>query len=223
MHNAVAGAVVVAAPFALPHTPFTGGSFSGAEHCAVLPPLAPAHDQVQGPLPPTADAEPALHSPAAGAAGVATPFAAPQAPFTRPGGICAEHAALTPLFAPWHVQLHGPVPETAVGVPPLHSPVLGAEAVWVPFALPQTPFAMPPRMEAEHDAEAPPPPPKQVHVHGPVPCTLKVCPALHRFEVGIVTVAMPSAAPHVPGYLQMPAIHVAPGAAEHEVPSALFA
>jgi hypothetical protein len=224
-HSPDDGAVAVAPPFALPHTPFTGGSFSGAEHCAVLPPLPPAHDQVHGPLPATEDAEPLLHNPIDGAVIVATPFAAPHAPFEKPAGTGAEHEALFGLFAPWHVQVHGPVPETAVGVPPLQSPVFGVLVACTPFALPQAPSAIPLSTGAEHMTFAPPLPPKHVHIHGPLPVTLMVCPTLQRFAVGIVTVATPFAEPHTAAntYWQMPPMHVAPGPAEHEVPSSLLA
>ncbi len=56
------GAVAPEVPFADPHTPLTGTLHSAEEQLAVLPPLAPAHVHVHGPLPATALAEPVLHS-----------------------------------------------------------------------------------------------------------------------------------------------------------------
>ena len=59
----------------------------GAEHCAVLPPLLPAHIHDHGPVPPTADAVPALQRPVVGAELTATPFEEPHAPFTGAIGV----------------------------------------------------------------------------------------------------------------------------------------
>jgi hypothetical protein len=54
---------------------------NGAEHDAVVPGLATAHDHAHGPEPETAEAVPVLHRLLVGAAATAVPFAAPHAPF----------------------------------------------------------------------------------------------------------------------------------------------
>jgi hypothetical protein len=73
------GALLVGTPFADPHWPFTGGfCASGAEHCAVVPPPVPMQLQVQGPVPLTVDAVPALHIPELAVVVLATPFAGPH-------------------------------------------------------------------------------------------------------------------------------------------------
>jgi hypothetical protein len=54
---------------------------NGAEHDAVVPGLATAHDHAHGPEPETAEAVPVLHRPLVGAVATAVPFAAPHAPF----------------------------------------------------------------------------------------------------------------------------------------------
>src|SRR5581483_6856902 len=114
-------------------------------------------------------------------------------------------------------------PATAVGVPALHSPVFGAVEVGTPSALPQAPGTEPPSTGAEHCADAPPAPPKQGHVHGPVPFTLMLMPALHRPIDGGVGVATPLAGPQAPAYWQPPALHSPFGPAVQAVPSGLGA
>ena len=57
----------------------------GAEHCAVLPPLLSAHIHDHGPVPPTADAVPALQRSVVGAELTATPLEEPHEPLTLDG------------------------------------------------------------------------------------------------------------------------------------------
>src|SRR5438270_8505626 len=52
----------------------------------------------------------------------------------------AEHEAVLPPFWPLHCQYHGPLPVTAVAVPALHRPEVGAVVVGTPFAGPHTPL-----------------------------------------------------------------------------------
>lgn len=58
------GLVAVLTPFAVPHTPLMERL---AAQLAVIPPLVPAHVQFHGPVPLTAEAEPAEQSPDDGA------------------------------------------------------------------------------------------------------------------------------------------------------------
>ena len=73
------GAVLTDAPFALPHAPFVS---SKAEQLAVVPPLEPAQVQLQGPLPLTLEAVPALQRFAVGALVRSAAFEEPHAPLT---------------------------------------------------------------------------------------------------------------------------------------------
>jgi hypothetical protein len=56
--------------------------------------------------------------------------------------LLALQFGLTPPYSPLHVQFHGPVPATAVGVPELQRLVVGTVATVVPLALPQDPFTL---------------------------------------------------------------------------------
>jgi len=69
----------------------------------VLPPLLPAQDHVQGPVPETDDAVPALHRPDVGALTRSAPFEEPQAPLTPalPGAEDRDQAL--------PVQIHQPL------------------------------------------------------------------------------------------------------------------
>src|SRR6266436_4434541 len=75
---------------------------TGAEHCAVVPPLEPAQLQFHGPLPVTAEAAPVLHRFVLGAVLTATPLAEPHWPFTIVG-----RGSLVPT-QPEPFQLHQP-------------------------------------------------------------------------------------------------------------------
>jgi hypothetical protein len=191
-HRPVVGFELAATPFAGPHCPLLPDA-TGAEHDAFVPPLTPAQLQFQGPLPDTADAVPALQRPLTGAALVTIPFAGPHAPFTDTAG--AEQDAFLPPPAPLQVQLHGPVPLTAVAVPALHSPPDGAVAAGTPLAGPHAPFAT---SGAEQDAAVPPLMPRQLHIHGPLPLRFAAVPAEHSPVDGAVPVPTPFAAPHAP-------------------------
>jgi hypothetical protein len=74
----VEGALATVVPFAVPQVPLVN---TGAEQEVVVPPLLPAHDHVQGPVPATLDAVPAVQRLVAGAAVTPTLFALPHAPF----------------------------------------------------------------------------------------------------------------------------------------------
>ena len=52
---------------------------------AVVPPLAPAHDHVQGPVPATTEGVPTLQSPVDGFDATVVPLVGPQTPFTGAG------------------------------------------------------------------------------------------------------------------------------------------
>jgi hypothetical protein len=132
------GALVRVAPFEEPHAPFTGGADATivAEQIATVPPLLPAQVQLQGPLPLTADAVPALHRFAVGAVLTVPLFALPQAPFVSSK---AEHLAVVPPLLPTQVQLQGPLPLTADAVPALQRLADGAVTA-TPAAAPHNPF-----------------------------------------------------------------------------------
>ena len=51
---------------------------------------------------------------------------------------------------------------------------------------------------SEHDAVLPPLLPPQVQLHGPLPATAEVVPAVHRLAVGLVLTEAPFAVPHAP-------------------------
>ncbi len=157
-HRPVDGAEYVPTPFADPHTAFTR---SGAEHDAFVPPFTPLQFQLHGPEPPTAVAVPAEQRFEEGAEVTPTPFADPHTPFCMSG---AEHDVFVPPFAPLQSHVHGPVPETAVGVPFTQRLELGADIVPTPFALPHVPLMAQSGLAFEQLAVVPPPDPTQFHV-----------------------------------------------------------
>jgi hypothetical protein len=96
LQRLVVGALLTATPFAGPHCPFTGGAGGGgggeascATQVAVFPPLLPTQVQVQGPLPVTAVAVPALQRLVVGALVRLVPFEESHTPVTRLGCFCA--------------------------------------------------------------------------------------------------------------------------------------
>ena len=52
----------------------------------------------------------------------------------------AEHKVVVPPFDPIQPQVHGPIPLTAVAVPPLQRFVVGAVVDVCPFDAPQAPL-----------------------------------------------------------------------------------
>jgi len=103
----------------LPLPPPLEAEERGAEQVAAEPPFDPAQLQFHGPLPLTAEAEPVVQSPLAGALLTATPFAEPHAPFTGAGGSFAAQIAMVPPLLPRQLQFQGPLPVTVVAVPAL--------------------------------------------------------------------------------------------------------
>jgi hypothetical protein len=196
LHRPVVGALLTVVPLDGPHCPFTTTS-SGAEHDALAPPFDPAQVQFHGPLPLRAEAAPVEQRLIVGALPVATPFAAPQAPFTSGRVLFAEHEAVVPLFAPAQVQFQGPLPLSTEAVPVLHRPVVGGLATLVPFAAPHCPFTGT-STGAEHDALAPPFDPAELQLHGPLPLSAEAVPVEQRLVVGALPVATPLAAPQTP-------------------------
>jgi hypothetical protein len=129
----VLGADDTATPFALPQLPATS---NGAKHDAVWPPLLPAQDHFQGPLPETDVADPEAHNSVAGTDVAPTPLAPPHAPATSNG---AEHEAVWPSPVPVQDHVHGPLPETDVAEPPAQRPRVGAAVAPAPSAAPHWP------------------------------------------------------------------------------------
>ena len=110
----------------------------------------------------------------------------------------AVHVAVDPPFAPSHVQLHGPVPVTAVGDPVVQKLVVGAVVKVHLSLLPQVPLTGAGVKLAEHVAVAPPLVPVQVQFQGPVPVTAVGDPVLQKLIVGAVVNVPLSLEPHVP-------------------------
>jgi hypothetical protein len=113
--------------------------FFGALHEALAPPQTPVQDQDQGPVPLTADAVPALQSPVVGLVSNIPPFEVPHEAATA-AVLLELQDAFVPPPAPLQVHVQGPVPLTAVAVPVLQNPVVGAVQAEPPLAEPQEPL-----------------------------------------------------------------------------------
>ena len=137
LHRLVVGAFVTSVPFAEPQAPLI---LSRAEQLAVEPPFEPAQFQLQGPVPLTAEAAPALQRPVVGTLVRPAPFDVPQLPLTAAGSTGAVQLAVVPLLLPVQLQLHGPLPLTAEAVPAEHKPLAGALLAATPLAEPQAPL-----------------------------------------------------------------------------------
>ena len=112
---------------------------------AVQNPFDPAQLQLQGPLPPTAEADPVVQSPLVGAVLTATPFAGPHTPFTGwEATFVAEQVAVVPPLLPAQFQLQGPPPVTVDAVPALQRLAVGALDRLDPFEAPHAPLTLPP-------------------------------------------------------------------------------
>lgn len=121
-----------------------------------------------------------------------------QSPGLVSADLAAVHFAVDPPFAPSHVQLHGPVPVTAVGAPVVQKLVVGA-VVNVPLSLlPQVPLTGAGVKLAEHVAVAPPLVPVHVQFHGPVPVIVVAVPVLQKLIVGAVVNVPLSLEPQAP-------------------------
>ena len=108
---------------------------TGATQDDALPPLAPEHVHVQGPLPLTTPVIPEEHKPLCGLTRVDVPLAGPQAPSIGEGGSRgAVQLTLIPPFSPRQLQFQGPLPAVVVAVPPEQSPSTGAEVAVAPLA-----------------------------------------------------------------------------------------
>ena len=91
LQRPVVGALLTVELFAEPHTPLTAVTFSDAEHWADVPPPVPLQFQLNGPLPVTNDAVPAVHRLPVGMLVTVVLLAEPQAPLT---------GVTTPLLEP---------------------------------------------------------------------------------------------------------------------------
>jgi len=103
-----------------------------------------------------------------------------------------------PPIEPVHVQFHGPLPATLVGVPLEHKLLVGAWLAIIPLAEPQTPLIAAAATPALHVETEPPFVPVQVQLHGPVPETADGAPALQRLLVGAFANWPVLAAPQTP-------------------------
>jgi hypothetical protein len=194
----VVGAVVRDTPLAVPQVPVTGTVETVALQDAVVPPFAPVHDQVHGPVPATVVAVPAVQRPVVGVEVTAVPLVVPQEPLVNTRDLGAVQLAVVPPLIPVHDHVHGPVPATVVAVPVVQRPVVGVESTATPLAVPQAPLAGVAVFEAVQLAVVPPPVPVHDHVHGPVPATVEAVPTVQRPVVGIVATVVPLAVPQVP-------------------------
>ena len=148
------GVEVAPTPFADPHTPFC---ISGAEHDALVPPLAPLQFHVQGPVPDTAVAVPDEQRLELGALIVPVPFAEPHVPFTAQSGLAFEQLAFDPPPEPLQFQVRV-VPQA---VAPLSLATVPDEQA---PGLPHTPLTTQTGLVLEQLAFDPPPEPLHVHV-----------------------------------------------------------
>jgi hypothetical protein len=167
-------------------------STGGAEHCAVMPPLAPVQVHDQGPVPATADAVPAVQSPVVGAAVKSAPLDAPQVPLVINK---AEQLVVVPVLAPVQVHDQGPVPLTAEDVPAEQRPVVGLLVKSAPFDAPQVPFTV---IRAVQLPVVPPFVPAQVHDHGPLPVMIEAVPVVQRLVSGALLRSAPLDEPQAP-------------------------
>ena len=117
----------------------------------------------------------------------------PQAPLTINDAV--QELSVVPVFAPWQLQVHGPEPLTADGVPELHKPAAGADKKSPLFDDPQAPLII---NNAPQESVVPVFAPLQVQLHGPVPLTADGVPALQRFVVGAELRLVPLVLPHAP-------------------------
>src|SRR6185437_12163762 len=118
----VVGVLLRLCPFDEPQAPLTATAFSGAEHCAAVPPFVLAQLQLQGPLPEIIELLPALQKPVVGAVLTATPLAVPHAPLIIAG---ARQTAIVPPLLPIQFHDHGPLPFTFEAVPALQRLAVG--------------------------------------------------------------------------------------------------
>jgi hypothetical protein len=203
LQRPVVGALERVVPLDAPHRPSVMPvlTSSGALQDAVVPspPPLPEQDQLQGPVPDTADAVPVAHRPVVGALATATASAAPHAPSTT--GVLlllALQDAVVPPELPSQLQVQGPMPATAVAVPVVQRPVVGALATVVPLAEPHAPLTAGALTLALQDALVPLPLPEQLQAQGPLPETAVAVPVVHRLVVGALVTLVPLAAPHAP-------------------------
>ena len=119
-----------------PHWPLTGVVAIFAEQFAVEPPFDPAQVQVQGPLPPTVLALPAVQRLLAGAVVKVPPLAEPHWPLTGGVAMFAEQFAVEPPFDPAQVQFQGPLPLTVLALPAAQRLLAGAVVKVPPSAEP---------------------------------------------------------------------------------------
>src|SRR5690606_12150757 len=105
------GATATATPFAVPQRPGTGVGVLFAEQAALVPPLRPVQVHVQGSMPATAVAVPALQRlPPEGAVGTVVRWADPQTPATGTGSGGAVQNEAAPPLRPSQDQVQGPAP-----------------------------------------------------------------------------------------------------------------
>jgi hypothetical protein len=171
-----------------PQAPLTGILSIGVAHCAAEPPLMPSHTQVQGPLPVTPAALPALQRLVAGALITAWPLDDPQAPLT--GSVVALDE-LEPVELEPELELLLEELELV-----LVTPLLEPE----PVPPPLLELDVAPELEelAAHCTVVPPKLPKQSHVHGPVPLSADATPTRQRLLVGACLRSAPLALPQAP-------------------------
>jgi hypothetical protein len=148
------------------------------EQLAVVPPKAPVHCHVYGPVPPTVVGVPAPHRLALGAEAVLWPSADPQLPLTT-----ALQEAPVWLQVPWlQLVVTEPLQPAAVLERLAEKPWLWAERA--AEQLDQLEVVAAQLRFDEQLAVVPPKAPVHCHVYGPVPPTVVGVPAPHRLALG---------------------------------------
>jgi len=195
-----------------------------AEQVAVVPPFEPVQLHVQGPLPLTDEAVPALQRLLAGALEKVPPLELPHAPLTGVDATPNSAVTFVAVFivtAQVPVPLHPPLqpvkvePEAAVAVSVTLAPLLYDAVPVVTFQLIVPELAvtvpLPPpdfvtvRVNcdgcwrlAEQVAVVPPPDPVQLQVQGPLPLRDEAVPALQKLLAGALVNVPPLELPQAP-------------------------
>ena len=105
--------------------------------------------------------------------------------------------AVVPPLLPVQLQVHGPVPATAVAVPVAQRLVVGATFDVVPLADPQVPFTL--AIFAKQAPTSPPAAPTQFQIHAsPSTVTVVAVPTLQRSVVGMLVRVWPLDDPQTP-------------------------
>ncbi len=119
-------------------------------------------------------------------------------PTSLPASGATQPTALPP-FTPEQLHVHGPLPLTALEIPPLQRPLRGVVKVGTPFAEPQTPLIGEGGCNGAVQLTVMPLfSPIQLQFHGPLPLTELGVPVEQRLSIGCTAMATPFAEPQRP-------------------------